>query len=252
MRLQDTVVIVTGGAQGIGRVYVRRLAAEGARVVVADIDAAGAQRVVEEIGSPDGPPALAVPVDVSDKAGVQRMVETTVERFGRIDVLVNNAAIFTSLTFKPMEEIEVDEWDRVMAVNVRGVFLCCQAVIPQMRRQGRGKIINISSGTVLSGSPHFLHYVSSKGAVFALTRALSREVGAAGITVNTIAPGLVPHEAVRRMHDPGLIERQRQIRAIPRDETPEDLEGTLVFLASADSDFMTGQMVVVNGGAQFW
>jgi NAD(P)-dependent dehydrogenase (short-subunit alcohol dehydrogenase family) len=252
MRLQDKVVIVTGGANGIGRVYVRRLAAEGARVVVADIDGAGANEVAQAIGSPDGPSALPVVVDVSDKAAVQQMVKQTLDRFGRIDVLVNNAAMFTNLTLKPMEQIDVDEWDQVMAVNVRGVFLCCQAVIPHMRQQGKGKIINIASGTLLSGSPNFLHYVTSKGAVFALTRALSREVGAAGITVNTIAPGLVPHEAVRRTHDTGNIERQRQIRAIPRDETPEDLEGTLVFLASDDSDFMTGQMMVVNGGAQFW
>ena len=252
MRLRDRVVIVTGGGHGIGRVYVRRLAEEGARVVVADLDAAGAQEVSEQASGPDGPAALPVQVDVSDRVAVQRMVQTTLDQFGRVDVLVNNAAVFSTLSFKPIEEIEVDEWDRVMAVNVRGVFLCCQAVIPPMRRQGKGKIVNIASGTLLSGSPRFLHYVTSKGAVFALTRALAREVGPAGITVNTIAPGLVPHEAVRRTHEAELIDRQRQIRAIPRDETPEDLEGTLVFLASDDSDFMTGQMLVVNGGAQFW
>ena len=221
-------------------------------MVVADVDSAGAQQVAQEVTSPDGPPALPVKVDVSDRDAVRRMVDVTLERFGRIDVLVNNAAVFSTLTFKPIEQIEVDEWDRVMAVNVRGVFLCCQAVVPAMRRQGKGKIINISSGTILHGSSHFLHYVTSKGAVFAMGRALARELGADGITVNTIAPGLVPHDAVRRMHNPELINRQRQTRAIPRDETPEDLEGTLVFLASDDSDFMTGQMLVVNGGAQFW
>jgi NAD(P)-dependent dehydrogenase (short-subunit alcohol dehydrogenase family) len=252
MRLQDRVVVVTGGAQGIGRVYVRRLAQEGARVVIADVDSAGAARVAQEVTGPDGPPALAIEVDVSNRDAVQHMVQTTLDRFGRIDVLVNNAAVFSNLSFKAIEQIDVDEWDRVMAVNVRGVFLCCQAIVPIMRRQGKGKIINISSGTVLHGSSHFLHYVTSKGAVFAFSRALAREVGGDGITVNTIAPGLVPTEAVRRMHDPALIDRQRQIRAIPRDETPEDLEGTLVFLASDDSNFMTGQMLVVNGGAQFW
>ena len=252
MRLRDRVVIVTGGGHGIGRVYVRRLAEEGARVVVADLDATGAQEVAQQVSGPDGPVALAVQVDVADRAAVQRMVQTTLEQFGRVDVLINNAALFSTLTLKPIEEIQVDEWDRVMAVNVRGVFLCCQAVIPPMRRQGKGKIVNIASGTLLSGSPRFLHYVTSKGAVFALTRALAREVGPAGITVNTIAPGLVPHEGVRRMYDPEMLEERRRIRAIPRDETPEDLEGTLVFLASHDSDFMTGQMLVVNGGAQFW
>ena len=251
MRLENRVVIVTGGAQGIGRVYVRRLAEEGACIAIADIDAAGAEQAASELGE-RGCRAIAVETDVSDQAAVQRVVQATLGAFGRIDVLVNNAALFSTLTFKPIEDIPVDEWDRVMAINVRGVFLCCQAVIPHMKRQGKGKIINVASGTLLSGSPNFLHYVSSKGAVFALTRALSREVGASGITVNTIAPGLVPHEAVRRHHNPELIERQKQIRAIPRDETPEDLEGALVFLASDESDFMTGQMMVINGGAQFW
>jgi NAD(P)-dependent dehydrogenase (short-subunit alcohol dehydrogenase family) len=180
------------------------------------------------------------------------MVEATVRRFGRIDVLVNNAALFSKLAPKPIEEIPVEEWDRVMAVNVRGVFLCCQAVLPQMRRQGRGKIVNIASGIIISGRPNLLHYVTSKGAVFALTRALAREVGLAGITVNSLAPGLTATEGTRAQLDPEEFAGQRQMRALARDETPEDLEGTLVFLASDDSDFITGQMIVVNGGAVFW
>jgi NAD(P)-dependent dehydrogenase (short-subunit alcohol dehydrogenase family) len=139
-----------------------------------------------------------------------------------------------------------------MAVNVRGVFLCCQAVVPVMRRQGGGKIVNIASGIILSAMPNFLHYVTSKGAVFALTRALAREVGKDGITVNSLAPGLVATEAVRRQMTPDAIAAVSRSRALPRDETPEDLEGALIFLASDDSRFMTGQMLVVNGGAQFW
>ena len=251
MRLKDRVVIVTGGAQSIGRCYVRRLASEGARVVIADIDIEGARSAAEEFSSADGQ-LLAVEADVSDPESVRRLVQSTVNGFGRIDVLVNNAAVFSTLPPRPIEEIPVDEWDRVMAVNVRGVFLCCQAVIPQMRRQGKGKIINIASGTILSGKTNMLHYVTSKGAVFALTRALSREVGGQGITVNTLAPGLTATEAVRRNTKPEELTWTRQLRAIQRDEAPEDLEGTIVFLASDDSDFITGQMIVVNGGAQFW
>ena len=251
MRLKDRVVIVTGGAQGIGRVYVRRLSEEGARIVVADVDEAGARSAAEACGGCEGG-AIAVRTEVSDQAAVRQMVQATLDAFGRVDVLVNNAALFSTLTLKPIDDILVEEWDRVMAVNVRGVFLCCQAVIPHMRRQGKGKIINIASGIILSGMPELLHYVASKGAVFALTRALARGVGKQGITVNSLAPGLTVTEGVRQQMSPEGIAWQRQIRAIPRDERPEDLEGTLVFLASDDSDFITGQMIVVNGGAQFW
>ncbi len=250
MRLKDKAVIVTGGGQGIGRVYVRRLVAEGARVVVADIDEAGAREVAAECGASGA--ALAVAVDVADRDSVQRMVQATLDAYGRIDVLVNNAALFSVLRHKPIEEISVEEWDRVMAVNVRGVFLCCQAVVPQMRQQGKGKIINVASGVVLSAPSKFTHYVASKGAVFAFTRALATEVGKAGITVNSLAPGLVNTEGVRQQLPAHVIAGQHDLRAIPRDEEPEDLEGPLVFLASDDSDFVTGQMLVVNGGAQYW
>lgn len=250
-RLQDRVVIVTGGAQGIGRAYARRLAAEGALITIADVDTLGAGAAAQESGGPQGR-AIAVEVDVADPAAVARMAQATLDAFGRIDVLVNNAALFSTLDRQPIEQITVEVWDRVMAVNVRGVFLCCQAVLPAMRRQGQGKIINIASGIILSGMPNFLHYVTSKGAVFALTRSLAREVGRYGITVNSLAPGLVATEAVQRQLTEVGVEEQHRIRAIPRDETPEDLEGTLVYLASDDSDFVTGQMIVVNGGAQFW
>jgi NAD(P)-dependent dehydrogenase (short-subunit alcohol dehydrogenase family) len=246
MRLDGRVVIVTGGAQGIGRVYARRLRAEGARVVIADVDGPGVLATADELG------ALGMHVDVSDQDSVRSMLEQTLAAFGRVDVLVNNAALFGRLEYQPIEELGVELWDRVMAVNVRGPFLCCQAVIPVMKRQGSGKIINIASGILLSGTPHLLHYVTSKGAVFAMTRALSREVGPFGITVNSLAPGFTLSESVLEYHPLEQRERSRESRALARDEVPEDLEGALVFLASDDANFMTGQMVVVNGGAQFW
>jgi NAD(P)-dependent dehydrogenase (short-subunit alcohol dehydrogenase family) len=246
VRLEGGVALVTGAAQGLGRVYARRLRQEGARVVIADLNADLAHTTARDLD------CVAVGADVSDQASVQVMVERTVAEYGRIDVLVNNAAVFGQLQYQPIEDIDVDLWDRVMATNVRGVFLCCRAVIPVMKRQGSGKIINIASGTLLSGVPNFLHYVTSKGAVFALTRALSREVGPAGITVNTLAPGLTLTDAVKDNHPREQFELSRVSRALARDEVPEDLEGALAFLASDDSNFMTGQMVVVNGGAQFW
>ncbi len=246
MRLQERVVIVTGGAQGLGRAYAARLVGEGAQVVIADVNGALAASTADEIG------ALPVQTDVANRSSVQTMVDTTVREFGRVDVLVNNAALFGPLEYQPIEGISVEVWDRVMAVNVRGVFLCCQAVIPVMKHQGSGKIINIASGTLLSAPANFVHYITSKGAVFAMTRALAREMGPFGITVNTLSPGLTLTDAVSLHHAPEHIERSRLSRALARDEVPSDLEGALVFLASPDSDFMTGQMMVVNGGAQFW
>jgi NAD(P)-dependent dehydrogenase (short-subunit alcohol dehydrogenase family) len=179
------------------------------------------------------------------------MVESTLEAFGRIDILVNNAAIFGSLRAKPFEQIDLDEWDLVMRVNVRGAFQCATAAVPAMRENGYGRIINISSGTIFKGTPYFLHYLASKGAIWAMTRGLAREVGGAGITVNTIAPGYTASESV--LNDESTWNRVREgmnsSRAIQRDQLPEDLTGTVVFLASDDSAFITGQCIVVDGGS---
>lgn len=203
-RVDGRVAIVTGAAQGIGAVYARALAAEGAKVVVADVlDGQGVARAIHL----DGGDAVFVQTDVSDEASVQSLVAAATGRYGRIDILVANAAIYASLKLRPFLEISSAEWDRVMAVNVRGTFLCARAVVPEMRRNGWGRIVNISSATVFKGTPNLLHYVSSKGAIVALTRALAREVGPDGICVNTLAPGLVMSEGVARNEE--LVDRLR-------------------------------------------
>ena len=183
----------------------------------------------------------------------QAMATQAVQRFRRIDILVNNAAVYGGLTLTPFEQITEVEWDRVMAVNVKGLWLCCKAVIPTMKQQGRGKIINIASDTIWMGVPLFLHYVTSKGAVFAFTRALARELAGSGITVNTITPGYTRTEAAEGIADAETVTRLRawvlEHQIVKRHATPEDLTGTVVFLASTDSDFITGQAINVNGGA---
>jgi NAD(P)-dependent dehydrogenase (short-subunit alcohol dehydrogenase family) len=247
-RLDGKVAIVTGGAQGIGAAYAKALAREGASVCVADID--DPLSTVGDINAAGGQ-ALAVTVDVAAPNSVREMVQKTVSAFGAVHILVNNAALFGKLPLKPFEEISSDEWDRVMAVNVRGVFECCKAVTPQMRAQAYGKIINIASGTVYKGTPMLLHYVTSKGAMVAFTRALARELGPAGVRVNCIAPGLTMSDNVRENSSwaETLVRQINATRAVQRDQQPEDLLGTLVYLCSADSDFVTGQTVVVDGGS---
>ncbi|WP_262462533.1 SDR family NAD(P)-dependent oxidoreductase [Alloalcanivorax balearicus] len=247
-RMRDKVVIITGAAQGIGAVYAKALAAEGARVVIADVlDGAP---LAEEINA-SGAEAMAVRADVADEVSAKAMAQAAMKRFGRIDVLVNNAAIYASLEIQPFEDIDLNEWDKVMAVNVRGPFICARAVAPCMKARGYGRIINISSGTPFKGTPNLLHYVTSKGAVLALTRALARELGEHGIAVNTLAPGLVLSEGVianQAMRDK-LTAPVLASRALKRDQTPEDLIGPLLFLASDESAFMTGESVVVDGGS---
>jgi NAD(P)-dependent dehydrogenase (short-subunit alcohol dehydrogenase family) len=244
MRLAGKVAIVTGGARHIGVAYCHTLAREGAAVVIADILDGNA--VAEEIRSKGGN-ALALKIDVSKEGDTNRMAVETVNAFGRIDILINNAAIFINLQRHPFYEISADEWDRVSAVNIKGPFLCAKAVFAQMKEQKYGKIINISSSTAYWGTPNFLHYVASKAALIGMTRSLAREVGDYGICVNAIAPGLVEHEGQNAPQ--ALTELQLKARSIKRLQTPEDLLGTLVFLASPDSDFMTGQTIVVDGGS---
>lgn len=247
MRLQDKVAIVTGSAQGIGRVYARRLASEGAKVVVTDV--LDAEPAAEEIRKQGGE-VLALRTDVTNEKSVEEMVQSAEKRFGRIDILVNNAALFGNIQRSPFDQLSVEEWDQVMAVNVKGLFLCARAVLPHMKNQRSGRIINISSGTVLQGTPMFLHYVTSKGAVVAFTRALAKEVGEFGITVNSIAPGHTLSDAVKR-RGPTVDQHTVAVRSIKRSQVPEDLAGTVIFLSSEDSAFITGQMIVVDGGSSF-
>ena len=246
MRLEGKVAIVTGGSRNIGAVYSKRLAAEGARVVVADI--LDGRETVEEIEMAKGE-ALNLRVDVSKEKDTVRMARQTVKHFGRIDILVNNAATFLSIKRRPFYEPTPEEWDEVASVNVKGPFLCAKAVFPQMKNQGSGKIINISSTTALAGTPLFLHYVTSKAALIGMTRALAREVGGYGICVNAIAPGLVEHEGQTAPKE--FTEFQPKVRTLKRLENPDDLNGALVYLASSDSDFVTGQTIVVDGGSVF-
>jgi NAD(P)-dependent dehydrogenase (short-subunit alcohol dehydrogenase family) len=249
-RLAGKVAIVTGGAKGIGRHYSQALAEAGARVMIADI--ADGKDAASEIAAKSGANSVAsATFDVSDEAQVKKLVVQTMERFGQIDVLVNNAALYANLSPAKATEIDVALWDQVMAVNVRGAFLMVKHVVPHMQAKKSGKIINIASGTAYKGIPRMLHYVTSKGAIVAFTRALSRELGGDGIAVNTLAPGLV-------LSDTGIENTQhhdeerapvRNSRAFKRDMFPEDLLGALVFLASSDSDFITGQTIAVDGGS---
>jgi NAD(P)-dependent dehydrogenase (short-subunit alcohol dehydrogenase family) len=249
-RLSGRTAIVTGGAVGIGRHYSQALAAEGAQVMIADIkDGAG---LAADIAAKHGRNSTdSMQFDVSDETQCRALVARTIERFGKIDILVNNAALYAPLPTLKVTEMDVELWDKVMAVNIRGPFLMTKHVAPHMIARKYGKIVNIGSGTVARGLPEFSHYVTSKGAVTAFTRCMSRELGAHGICVNTLAPGYT-------LSDTGLtntvhVEQSKaaaiQRRALKRDEYPEDLLGTLVFLCSADSDFMTGQVVTVDGGA---
>jgi NAD(P)-dependent dehydrogenase (short-subunit alcohol dehydrogenase family) len=249
MRLHGKVAVITGGAAGIGFAYARRFLAEGARVVVADLaDPAAAVDKLDAAGR-----ALGVRTDVSDAGSVSAMVDATLARFGRVDVLVNNAAVFATLKPQPFDAIPEAEWDRVMAVNVKGVWHCARAVVPAMRAQGGGRIVNVASAIVAKGTALLMHYVTSKGAVVAMTRALARELGPDRITVNAVAPGLILSDTVQANPDITAFQEAAimQARSLKRDAFPDDVEGTVVFLASDDSAFMSGQTLVVDGGSVF-
>ncbi|MCZ6454149.1 MAG: glucose 1-dehydrogenase [Alphaproteobacteria bacterium] len=246
----DRVIVITGAGQGIGRAYAHHFADNGAIPVIADIDGENGARVAAEVEAAGGR-ALAVQADVTSPGSVAAMVDTTLSAYGRLDVLINNAAIFVTLGRRPFEDIPLEEWRQVMDVNITGCFICASAVIPQMRKAGWGRIINISSSTVPQGIPYFLHYVTSKSALIGMSRAMAREVGSDGITVNTVLPGMIETE----MENVGRTDEGRQhvigAQSLKRQQTPEDMVGTLLFLASPASGFMTGQSLCVDGGAAF-
>jgi 3-oxoacyl-[acyl-carrier protein] reductase len=247
--LDGRVAIVTGGSRGIGRAYSLGLSREGASVMVADV--LDGQPVVDEISAAGGT-AAAVRTDVTDVRSTEGMARATAERFGGIDVLVNNAAYYTQLKHGRFDDIDVEEWDTAFAINVRGPWLCARAVHPHMRDRGYGKIVNVSSMTVWDGTVGFPHYVATKAAVIGLTRALAREMGDDGIAVNVVTPDYTPHDPrYVEQHAPGVDELLTPRRCFKRTQVPEDMVGVVTFLASSLSDFITGQTVLVNGGRVF-
>lgn len=244
--MQGKVALVTGAAQGIGNAIAHGLADAGARIVVADLH--GAEDAAAAF--PDG---VGITADVADESSVQRLVDETVERCGTIDVLVNNAGLYASLEMRPFDRIPLEEWRRVMDVNVASMFLTCRAVVPVMREHGGGRIVNISSGTPFRGVPFLLHYVTSKGAIVAFTRALAKELGKDGVLVNCVAPGFTMSAGVEA--HPEVVEKLREVsvaaRTLQRDQVPEDVVGAVVFLCGPGSGFVTGQTIVIDGGQYF-
>jgi 3-oxoacyl-[acyl-carrier protein] reductase len=240
-------VIVTGGGKGIGKVYVEEFAKAGACVVAADIDAAAAEAVAENLRA-SGLDALGIGTDIASETATAAMAKAALARFGKIDVLINNASLMSVLARRSWLEIPVDEWDRVMAVNLRGMFLSCRAVFPAMKGQGRGKIVNVSSSRVWEGAPNRLHYTTSKAGVIGFTRALAREVGEFGITVNALTPGMTQSETQVASSSGNYLAARVAGRAIERVQVPADLVGAVMFLSSPASDFMTGQTINVDGG----
>jgi 3-oxoacyl-[acyl-carrier protein] reductase len=251
--LKDKVVIVTGGGHGIGRAYCLGFGGAGAKVVIADIDEPASVKVAKEVNSQTDAQSLSVKVDVANEASTHEMVRLALDRFGKVDILINNAAIFATIPMNRggIDSIDPAEWDRMMSVNLKGLFFCCRAVLPTMRKQKSGKIVNISSGTALNGSAGRIHYVTSKAGVIGFTRTLAREVGEDNINVNALAPGSTlseenPSEEIIKMRGSRLTDR-----CLKRVQLPKDLVGTVLFLSSPLSDFMTGQTVAVDGGVAF-
>ncbi|QXJ28943.1 hypothetical protein J5U23_01812 [Saccharolobus shibatae B12] len=251
MKLKDKVAIITGASGDIGKTFSLALAKEGASIVLVDIDIDGMRDTAETIKSMGGK-VIMFKVDITNEEQVNDMAKRVYNEFGRIDILVNNAAVYGMLEKKkPFYEISLQEFEKVLRVNVIGVWLCSKATFPYMRKIGKGKIINIASTTVHSGAFGLAHYIASKAAVIGLTRALAREMGDYNINVNAIAPGLTLTKATLKLNPADYLENRKQLRSIKRDQKPEDLVGTLIFLASDDSDFISGQTIIVDGGSVF-
>ena len=255
-RIRERVAVVTGAARplGIGRAIALRYAAEGARVAVLDLDGEGAARVAGEITAAGGE-ALGIACDVADLAAVEAAAARVLDAWGgRVDILVNNAASLDGVVWQPFDQWSVEEWDRMLDVNLRGMWFCARAFVPAMKARGYGKIVNVTSSTFWEGVGGFIHYTSSKGGVIGFTRALGRELGPFGIRVNALAPGYTitdaqtEHAAAHPEHQAAM----REQRALARDEVAEDLAGPAFFLASDDSDFMTCQTILVDGGRSMW
>jgi len=247
-RLEGKVAIVTGASRGLGRIFCLKLAEEGAKIVAAtQKNMAGLEETVKEIEAMGGT-AIALQVDVTQEEDTLRMARETVEKFGRIDILVNNAAFYYGISRKPFYEIDPAEWDRVMEVNVKGPWLCTRAVFPYMKEQGQGSVINLSSEVFFTGSRNFVHYVASKGGVIGLTRSLAIELGPHGIRINAVAPGFTDTEASRLLVPDMEKKYDTSSTPLKRIEKPEDLAGAVAFLASDDSAFITGQTILVDGG----
>ncbi len=244
----DKVVVITGAGQGIGRSFAKTFASGGAKVVIAERNVGRARKVVEEIAAGNGH-AVAIETDVADPASVERLGSDVTQRYGRADVLINNAAIFSTLEMRPFEQIPLAEWEQVLRVNVTGPFLCARTMVPLMRKNKWGRIINMASGAVTLGRPNYLHYIASKAALAGMTHSMARELGPDGITVNAVLPGATFTEIPRKTVTPEQKERIIAMQSIPRPQLPADLLGVVLFLASDASAFMTGQELTVDGGA---
>jgi NAD(P)-dependent dehydrogenase (short-subunit alcohol dehydrogenase family) len=245
--LKDRVVIITGAGQGIGRVFAKVFARAGSRTVIAEVNEKTAASVSAEIMAAGGQ-ALAVATDVAEETSIKEMIGIVEDQYGRIDVLINNAGIFSTLEMRPFDQIPLDEWEQVLRVNLTGPFLCARAVLPAMRRAKWGRIINVASGAVRLGRPNYLHYIATKSALMGMSLSMAREVGADGITVNAILPGATFTEIERKTITPAQKERVIAMQCVPRAEVPEDLVGAVLFLASEASAFVTGQSINLDGG----
>lgn len=248
--LKGRVAIITGAGQAIGRGYAHYFSAQGGIPVIADIDGGNAKKVAAEIETKGGK-ALAVEVDVADEQSAKDMVAAALKAFGRLDILINNAAIFSRITMAPFWELPVDEWRRAVDVNVTGSFLCARAAVPHMIEAKWGRVVNVSSGTVIQGRVNYLHYITTKSAMIGMTRSMARELGPHGITVNTFWPGVMQTEVERPSVPRAAFERLTSTQCIPRQGTIHDLAKAMMFICSAEAAYFTGQGILVDGGQVF-